>query len=175
MTVEPPFKLVEPQKARRQAQRLFTEIHALLKKMLPTTAEIRHVGATRIPNCLTKGDLDIVVRVPANDFICADLSLAKKFDRNNGSVRTDEFSAFEDGSLQPHLGIQLVAIDGPYDFFHLFSEALLKSPNLVNEYNQLKSTHDGTSMAVYRKAKDAFIDRVLLSVSNSAITQSNEP
>jgi GrpB-like predicted nucleotidyltransferase (UPF0157 family) len=52
-------------------------------------------------------------------------------------------------------------IDGPEDFFHLFVEALRQSPGLVSEYNALKRRYDGREMAVYRMAKDAFVERVL--------------
>jgi hypothetical protein len=50
--------------------------------------------------------------------------LTARFARNDGSIRTDSFSAFEDASADPHLGIQLTAIGGPHDFFHLFVDGL---------------------------------------------------
>ena len=90
-----------------------------------------------------------------------DAVLATRFARNEGSIRSEHFSAFEDGSTDPHLGIQLTVIDGPEDFFHLFVEALRRSPDLVSEYNALKRRYDGREMAVYRVAKDAFVERVL--------------
>ncbi|WP_334493720.1 GrpB family protein [Bradyrhizobium sp. AZCC 1614] len=52
--------------------------------MLPTSAEMHHVGATAIPGCLTKGDLDIVIRVDAADFSQVDAQLAERFSRNLG-------------------------------------------------------------------------------------------
>jgi hypothetical protein len=33
----------------------------------PATADVSHVGATSIPGCVTKGDLDVVIRVQAAD------------------------------------------------------------------------------------------------------------
>ena len=53
------------------------------------------------------------------------------------------------------------AIRGPHDFFHLFVEALRRSPELLTEYNNLKLRHDESDMATYRAAKDAFMERVL--------------
>jgi GrpB-like predicted nucleotidyltransferase (UPF0157 family) len=87
--------------------------------------------------------------------------LASRFSRNEGSIRTMTFSAFEDASSHPHLGIQLAVIDGPSDFFHLFVEALCQSPQLVAEYNALKIRFEGAEMATYRAAKDEFVERVL--------------
>ena len=107
-----PFTLADTESARVAAERLFASVRETLAELLPPTADIRHVGATAVPGCLTKGDLDIVVRVPANDFAAADAVLASRFARNGGSIRTDTFSAFEDGSSQPHLGVQLAVITG---------------------------------------------------------------
>jgi GrpB-like predicted nucleotidyltransferase (UPF0157 family) len=158
---EPPFALADTQPARAAAQRLFARVSKLLAARLPCSAEVLHIGATAVPGCLTKGDLDIVVRIAADDFADADAALAQLFARNEGSIRTETFSAFEDASRDPHLGIQLAVIDGPFDSFHVFVEALRQSPELVDDYNALKLRHDGDDMDVYRAAKDAFVERVL--------------
>ncbi len=135
--------------------------------MLPASADIRHIGATAVPGCLTKGDLDIVVRVAAADFATADVVLAARFARNTGSTHTDTFSAFEDADTSPHLGVQLAVAGSPDDCFHTFAEALRRDPHLLTEYNILKQGFDGQPMDVYRAAKSAFIERVLLSAKCS--------
>lgn len=135
--------------------------------MLPASADIRHIGATAVPGCLTKGDLDIVVRVAAADFAAADVVLAARFARNTGSTHTDTFSAFEDADTSPHLGVQLAVVGSPDDCFHTFAEALKRDPQLLTEYNILKQSFDGQPMDVYRAAKSAFIERVLLSAKCS--------
>ena len=147
--------------AREAASRLFVQRSKLLRSQLTVPADIRHIGATAVPGCVTKGDLDIVVRVAAEDFDKADVCLARMLDRNKGSVRTATFAAFEDNSAAPHLGVQLAAIDGPEDFLHLFVDALNASPPLVAAYNELKTRFDGHPMDEYRRAKDAFVARVL--------------
>ena len=165
MSNEPPFTLADTESAREAAQRLFVAVSQSLAAILPRTADIRHVGATAVHGCLTKGDLDIVVRIPAQDFSDADAALASRYARNGGSIRTETFSAFEDASSEPHLGIQLAVIDGPFDFFHQFTEELRRSPPLVEEYNALKRSYDGADMALYRAAKDAFVEKVLAACS----------
>jgi GrpB-like predicted nucleotidyltransferase (UPF0157 family) len=152
-----PFILVDANLAREHAQRLFEAVSKMLTEVLPPTADVRHIGATAVPGCLTKGDLDIVVRVPIDQFSDIDAVLASRFARNEVSTRSATYSPFEDDSSRPHLGIQLVAINGPFDFFHLFVEALQRSPRLLEEYNALKSQYNGANMALYRKAKDGFI------------------
>ena len=148
--------------AQAAAVHLFGRVKEELQTVLPATAEVLHVGATAVPGCLTKGDLDIAVRVEHRDFEAVEDMLATRFRRNPGSTRTDEFAAFEDEGCTPHLGIQLTIKGGEFDIFHLFAAALCANPALVNRYNALKLAHDGQSMASYRLAKDAFVADVLL-------------
>lgn len=162
LPTEPDFSLhPDQEQARLGADRLFARIAAELRDLLPFSAEIRHVGATAVPGCLTKGDLDIVVRVPAEAFGAADEALAARFARNTGSKHTDGFSSFEDAATIPHLGVQLTVAGGADDYFHLFVDALLRDPELVAQYNVLKRRFDGQPMDVYRTAKSAFVEDVL--------------
>jgi GrpB-like predicted nucleotidyltransferase (UPF0157 family) len=150
--------------ARAAAERLFARVAVDLAEVLPASAEIRHVGATAVAGCLTKGDLDVVVRVPAADFLSADAALARRLARNAGSERTDTFSSFEDSTALPHLGIQLTVIGSADDCFHLFAEVLRGDPGCVARYNALKRAYHGRPMQAYRAAKDAFVSEVLADV-----------
>lgn len=161
MTDEQIFTLVDTEHASAAAYRLFDSMLPLLTSHLPPSVDIRHIGATAVPGCMTKGDLDILVRIPSEDFLAADDALSKLFARNTGSTRTRDFSAFEDPARIPSLGIQLTAIGGEFDSFHHFVEALLASPQLVAAYNALKRDWDGAAMDDYRKAKDEFIAHAL--------------
>ncbi|AHB48294.1 hypothetical protein W911_07655 [Hyphomicrobium nitrativorans NL23] len=147
--------------ARHAAVRLFECVEKDLRALLPASADVRHVGATAVAACLTKGDLDVVVRVEADAFADADRALAARFARNEGSKRTACFSSFEDSGTVPHLGIQLTVQGGADDCFHLLTDALSADPALVEAYNALKRRFDGEPMEAYREAKGAFIRDVL--------------
>ncbi|MES5047191.1 GrpB family protein [Rhizobium nepotum] len=95
------LNLLPHENAERLASDAFNEFAQLWKSDLPTSAEIEHVGATAVPGCLTKGDLDICIRVAATDFDAADRILARSFQRNPGSVRSGAFSAFMDDDRIP--------------------------------------------------------------------------
>ena len=140
------------------AERLYGAVAERLRRLLPQ-ADIRHVGGTAIPGSLTKGDLDVVVRVQPNDFASAEELLAKEFARNTGSDRTDDFSAFVGESTVPELGIQLVAVGGSADTFHVWVQQLLDDPTLRRKYDELKRSFDGLAMEEYRTAKSAFIEK----------------
>ncbi len=142
--------------AEREAARLKGE----LIPVLPTSAQILHVGATSVPDCLTKGDLDLVVRVDGVDFPRARDVMDQCFTKNLGSVRDDHFASYAvDGRPLP-IGIQLVVRGCAYDDFHVFWERLRASPSLRADYNALKRQWEGGEMEAYRAAKSAFIDKV---------------
>ncbi len=154
--------------AHAEAKRLFAEWAAALVPVLPMTAELRHIGATSVPGCLTKGDLDIVVRVPAVDFASAEAALARRFARNAGSVRMGDFSSFEAPNHIPPVGIQLTVMGGTFDAFHHFTDALRADPDRLQRYNDLKRAFHGLPMDAYRAAKHAFIDETLRAASIGA-------
>ncbi len=145
-----------------EAQYRFRAVSQRLQAILPTATDIQHVGATAVPSCLTKGDLDVCVRVEQDAFAACDAALERHFERNAESERSESFSAFLD--MAANIGIQLVTIGSPLDVFATFRDLLLKNPKLLARYNQLKQRYHGKSMTQYRKAKDKFIQSALSSV-----------
>lgn len=140
-----------------KADRLFAQEGARIRAELPA-AEIVHVGSTAISGSLTKGDLDIAVRVFPAQFAEAEERLAGMYARNTGSDRNDVFSAFLDASTDPELGVQLVVIGSDYDRFGAWLEMLRGSASLRREYDDLKRRFEGEPMDVYRAAKAQFIE-----------------
>jgi len=123
-------------------------------------AQVEHVGSTAIPGSLTKGDLDIQVRVRPVEFAAAERLLLVRYRRNTGSTPQEGFAAFEKPGSTPPIGVQLTAIGGEVDVFWRFRDVLLLRPDLVREYDALKRWFEGKPMADYRAAKDAFFDRL---------------
>ena len=129
--------------------------------LLPASAKIEHVGATAIPGCLSKGDLDVCIRISAVEFPEAERQLAAAYDRNTGSLRDETFASFKDDMHAPPLGVQLVAQASELDVFVTFREVVRRDPQLVADYNELKKRFAGRAMDDYRAAKSAFIADVL--------------
>lgn len=122
-------------------------------------ADVHHVGSTGIGTGLTKGDLDICVRVAAGEFERATQRLATRYRRNTGSTWTLTFAAFEDDA--EWVGVQLCVVDGPEDNFVLIRDRLRESPDLLRAYDEIKQRFQGGSMDRYRAEKSAFIERLL--------------
>jgi GrpB-like predicted nucleotidyltransferase (UPF0157 family) len=128
--------------------------------------EIEHVGSTSIPGALTKGDLDLLVRVDAPSFDAAVLALRGLYAVHQPDNWTSTYASFVDPSASdPPVGVQL-AVRGSADdlLFAPFREALIDDPALLREYNDLKLSLDGEEYGRYTDVKGAFVERVLAGV-----------
>jgi GrpB-like predicted nucleotidyltransferase (UPF0157 family) len=136
--------------------------HEWIRAELPA-AEIEHVGSTSIPGALTKGDLDLLVRVDAAGFDPAAGALRALYAVHQPENWTATYASFADpGADDPPVGVQLV-VGGSADdaLFGPFRRAMIADPELLAAYNALKRRYDGSDYATYTDAKAAFIARVL--------------
>ncbi len=138
----------------------FEQLKGELEALIPG-ADIQHVGSTAIQGSLTKGDLDIQVRVAAASYTVAKKRLSAIYDVNVGGFAADDAVSFEDYTGMPSVGIHLTVIGGSSDTQWRFRDLLVASESLLKEYDDLKRQFDGRSMAKYREAKERFVTRVL--------------
>jgi GrpB-like predicted nucleotidyltransferase (UPF0157 family) len=125
--------------------------------------EVEHVGATSVPGALTKGDLDVLVRVHSSEFSRAVAALRNVYAIHQPDNWTATLASFTDpASSAPAVGVQLVVAGSASDaLFGPFREALIADPALLAEYNALKLRLDGESYEHYTTAKGAFVEDVL--------------
>ena len=126
-------------------------------------AEIEHVGSTAIPGALTKGDLDLLVRVPAARFEAAVAALRDLYAIHQPENWTPTYASFADArSHDPPVGVQLTVAGSADDaLFAPFRDALIADPELLAQYNALKRSLDGAEYERYTAAKGSFVERVL--------------
>ena len=144
-----------------QAQIAFEKWRRQHARALPDAALIEHVGATSVPGCETKGDLDIAVRVSKQDFPAALKHLDKTHQANDRSTRREGFAAFSAQGYALDVGVQLVVVGDALDQFSAFRDALNADKVLVARYNALKRAYRGRKTVSYREAKAEFIKTVL--------------
>lgn len=120
--------------------------------------DIEHIGSTSIPGSITKGDLDISVRVPASRFEDALSLLDTCCERHEESHNTEEYQPYLCHIENQQVGIQLFISGSVYEKRFLFwRDALSNNPRLLEQYNDLKVAYHGRSMSEYRDAKSKFI------------------
>jgi GrpB-like predicted nucleotidyltransferase (UPF0157 family) len=145
-----------------KADALFASVDARLRALLPC-AFVEHVGSTSLPDGLTKGDLDVQVRVPPESFEVACRTLASLYEENPGGF-TDGGHSYKDDSTDPPLGVHVTVIDGPSDIQFRQRDILRARADLRAEYDALKRSFHGARMDEYREAKHAFWSELGLKV-----------
>lgn len=142
------------------AGRVFKEQKQRILDQIPYV-EVHHVGGTAIPNLITKGDLDVNVRVEKNNFNSAVEVLRQMYEINQLDNWTENYASFKDDkNLGIDLGVQLTVIGSSDDYFLSQRDILLTNMNLVKELNDIKARYEGKSMDEYRKEKGQFFERI---------------
>ena len=146
-----------------QVQRVLAEVHAKLSQLLPE-AEIEHVGATSMPGAVTKGDVDIMVRVLPAAFQGTIQTLRAHFIVKQPSNWTRNFASFgDDSSYDLPLVIQLVTTEPDADFLIYLRDYLVSNPSKLAAYNRLKVQYAKEGPDAYWEAKNSFLSAILAS------------
>ncbi len=125
-----------------------------LKNLVPT-ADIQHIGSTAVPGSITKGDIDIQVRVDKKDFVASRLLLGEHYKPNRkNEIWRDGFASFENyANPAIPVGIQLTIKGSKYDEFYQVRDLFLRDPSLLKKYNEMKRSCEGKTYSEYRKHK----------------------
>lgn len=124
-------------------------------------ADIQHIGSTSIPGSLSKGDIDINVRIKPENFKEVVSKLKELYEVNQPENWTGNFASFKDDkNYDLPVGIQLTIIDSPDDFFVEQRDRLIQNKKLLDELNKLKQQYEGKTMEEYRKVKSEFFEKL---------------
>lgn len=146
---------------KKAARCIYSSQRARILERIPY-AEVHHVGSTSFPNAITKGDLDLNVRVEKDKFREAAKGLSSLYEKNQVSNWTRTFASFKDDkNFQIPFGVQLTAIGSQDDNFLIIRDVLRNNEKLVSELNNLKRSFNGRSMTRYRNAKSVFFEVLL--------------
>ena len=132
---------------------------ALIRAELPD-AGIEHIGSTAVEGALTKGDLDLLVQVPASGFDAAVEKLGGLYAIHQPENWTTRFASFKEvPEDELPVGVQLVVAGGTDDrLFRAWRDRLATEPALLARYNELKRAHVQSEPAAYIDAKAALIE-----------------
>jgi GrpB-like predicted nucleotidyltransferase (UPF0157 family) len=137
--------------------------HSREIRTLVPSAQVEHIGATSIPGSLTKGDVDLLVRVPKDDFGSAITALGGQYAVAQPDNWTETFASFaeeRDGELP--VGVQLVIAGSAADTRFVSLRRLLRTrPDFVERSNDLKRRYEGGDPDAYSDAKQALYEELL--------------
>lgn len=154
------IKLINEKDIRNDVRIIFKNTSRLLKKLAPY-AKIEHVGSTAIPGSLTKGDIDIQIRISQSQFAKAKKILSEHFEIDINNPATKNYAGFVDIKSKNPLNIQLTTINSEFDDFYKIRDILTKDKRLLKEYNAIKAKCYNKSTDVYREKKERFYNRIL--------------
>jgi GrpB-like predicted nucleotidyltransferase (UPF0157 family) len=136
----------------------FERLRSRIARLLPG-ADVRHIGGTSVQGALTKGDLDIQVRMSPESFAAAVSRLRQIYATANDDLWNAHFAAFTAprSSLAYPSKISVVAIGSVYDRNGArVWELLAANAALLQRYNDLKFRHAARGQRAYEDAKAAF-------------------
>ena len=126
------------------------------RRLLPD-AEIHHIGATSLPTGLTKGDVDVNIRVDTDGFARAVDVLRRHYEPAQEHNWTPTYASFTVDSYPLPLGIQVTVIGSPDDFLLELRDAMLTRPAILDEYSECKRRAAALGPDAYWHAKDSFL------------------
>ncbi len=144
---------------RETVKKAFLQEKRAIAKILPGI-NVQHVGSTAIPNSLTKGDLDIQVRVKKKDFAKTVKKLMKLYKKDTENRRTKTYVGLKKCNGEIPIGIQVTVIGLKEDDFSKLRDILLSNPKHQKEFDSLKKKYNGKTMSEYRRAKAKFFNRL---------------
>ncbi|MBU2709652.1 GrpB family protein [Zooshikella harenae] len=154
------MKFFYPEQYQTKCIQRFLHFREKILNLLPFSSRVEHIGASSIPGAISKGDLDIFVGVEPSVIENAIIMLQSLgFEEKLDTLRTSELCMLE--SPFENVAIQVVANGSKFEFFLTFRDLLSSSPQLVEEYNNLKMSCVGLTHSEYREKKSAFVERVL--------------
>ncbi len=126
------------------------------------TGDLELVGGSSVPGALTRGDVDLHLRVAPADFAVAVAALRRTHTVVHPEIWGPTLAAFEAVGTALPTGIAVTPAGSEHDLRFTRTWQLLRSdPALVQEYNAAKLADDGPAGEGYEDRKSAFFDRVL--------------
>ena len=134
------------------------------------------MGATALPGGVTKGDVDILVRVSPASFAAAVEALQRNFAVKQPGNWSAGFASFgDDTGHELPLGIQVVVEDSTEGFLLFLRDYVCANPEALAEYNRLKTAHTHEGAEGYWGSKDAFFREILAAREPSQSTVGHSP
>lgn len=149
----------DQKKFHQDTEKVFLEEKKKILRIVPG-ADVQHIGSTAICGSLTKGDLDIQVRVAKKDFERAKREFSKLYKQNKGNPLTKTYASLKNDNAKVPLGVQLTVVGSEEDDFSVLRDILSEDKKYLKKYNDLKKQYQGKSMREYRKAKGKFFEKI---------------
>lgn len=138
------------------ADEIVAELETSLRDQLPA-CQIDHVGATAMPDGMTKGDVDVNIRVSPDDFPRTVETLRRVFRVAQPQNWTPTYASFSDSSRALPVGLQVTVFGSPDDFLVPLRDLMRGDAGLRHRYDRVKRDAAPLGPDGYWAAKNAFL------------------
>lgn len=152
------------------ADAVVADVKPSLRTLLPN-CQIEHVGATSMPDGVTKGDVDLSVRVSADLFDEAVDSLRGRFDIAQPDNWTATYASFSDASRALPVGLQVSVVGSSDDFLVALRDLMRADSDLRHAYDRVKRDAAPLGSDGYWRAKNDFLVPILAQIARSRSAQ----
>jgi GrpB-like predicted nucleotidyltransferase (UPF0157 family) len=136
------------------------DVASSLRELL-SQCQIEHIGATALPDGVTKGDVDINIRVSSDDFAGAVETLRRRFPVAQPDNWSSTFASFSDSSRALPVGLQVTVIGSADDFLVPLRDLMRTDAALRREYDRVKRAAATLGPDGYWNAKNEFLTEVV--------------
>ena len=133
--------------------------------------EIEHIGATSLPDGVTKGDVDLNIRVPAERFSETVETLGRRLQVAQPGNWSETFASFSDPSRALPVGLQVTVIGSKDDFLVPLRDLMRADADLRHEYERCKRDAAELGPDGYWAAKNEMLTRIRAQMARSRPSQ----
>ena len=155
---EVPVELLAVEGLADDVASVVSDVRSELRVLAPE-ADVEHVGATSMPDGVTKGDVDVNLRVHPDRFDDVVAALSTQFAVAQPQNWTATFASFAGTCRGFPLGIQVTIKGSDDDFLVPLRDRLRADAGLRHQYDELKRASAPAGRNVYWHAKDDFLRR----------------
>jgi GrpB-like predicted nucleotidyltransferase (UPF0157 family) len=156
---EVPVDLLAVEDLEEEVESVLADARSELAVLAPEV-DVEHVGATSMPDGVTKGDVDVNVRVNPDRFNDVVAALSTQFDVAQPQNWTATFASFSGTRRGLPLGIQVTIAGSDDDFLVELRNLMRNDPPLRREYDAIKRANAHAGRDAYWQAKDDFLRRL---------------
>src|SRR5712692_8771334 len=142
------------------ADEVVAEVATELRALLPD-CDVEHIGATALPDGVTKGDVDVNIRVPASSFERVVEMLTARFAVAQPQNWSPTYASFSDPDRALPLGLQVTVIGSPDDFLVMLRDLMRSDPVLRQDYERCKTQAARLGRRGYWEAKNRMLQDLL--------------
>jgi GrpB-like predicted nucleotidyltransferase (UPF0157 family) len=156
---EQPLELFPVESLAGEVDLVLTALRRELSTLAPGVG-VEHIGATAMPDGVTKGDVDVNLRIAPERFDSLVAALSARFDVAQPQNWTGTYASFSDTRRGLPLGIQVTVVGSDDDFLVELRDRMREDPDLRRRYDAVKRANAPAGREAYWQAKDDFLRRL---------------